>query len=367
MRTGKTLSQLAAEIERQTIERHDYIAPTARLEMIPAASDNAPRNSRVVLDGLNGNTYGINDLGHRQIGEHTGIPAAYYDRMLGERPDLLATNVNTWFKGEPANRMVRTLDGNVRAFLSDKFRPMENADLAEAVIPLMLEKRLTVVSCEITERRLYIKAVDEACVREIRGQRVVEGRMVEYDHVSPTLCVSNSEVGMGTLSVEVGMLTHECRNMAIFREKSMRKYHVGKRHELAQDLSVALLSHKTRALTDAALWSQVGDVVRNAFDPAAFDATLEVVQGLRAQPITGDVVKVVELASKHFGVTEGERKGILSQLIAGADLSRYGLMNAFTRAAEDLESYDRATDFERIGGEVIALPANDWKRIAEAA
>jgi hypothetical protein len=244
---------------------------------------------------------------------------------------------------------------------------MENYDLATAVIPVVQEKRLKIVSCEITERRLYIKAVDEACVREIRGQRVVEGRMVEFDHVSPTLVVANSEVGHGALSVEVGMLTHECRNMAIFREKSLRKYHVGGRHELAQDLSVALLSRKTRALTDAALWAQVGDVVRNAFDPDAFDATLEVVQGLKEQPITGDVVKVVELASKHFGVTEGERKGVLAQLIAGADLSRYGLLNAFTRAAEDLESYDRATDFERIGGEVIALAPNEWKRIAEAA
>jgi len=34
---------------------------------------------------------------------------------------------------------------------------------------------------------------------------------------------------------------------------------------------------------------------------------------------------------------------------------------------EDVESYDRATDFERMGGQLIELPANDWRRIAEAA
>lgn len=43
------------------------------------------------------------------------------------------------------------------------------------------------------------------------------------------------------------------------------------------------------------------------------------------------------------------------------------MLNAFTRTAEDLADYDRATDFERIGGQIIELPANDWKRIAEAA
>ena len=39
----------------------------------------------------------------------------------------------------------------------------------------------------------------------------------------------------------------------------------------------------------------------------------------------------------------------------GAFLSLWGLANAVTRSAEDCESYDRAIEMERIGGQVIEL------------
>ena len=50
----------------------------------------------------------ITGIAHRQIGTHLRIPAAYYDRMREERPDLLAYNANTWFKQENSQRMLRT-------------------------------------------------------------------------------------------------------------------------------------------------------------------------------------------------------------------------------------------------------------------
>lgn len=365
MRTGKTLVELAQEITRQSEARHDYIAPTQKLNMTDTAdlgmisgSDEVPVQDVFV----------VNQLAHRQLGEHVGIPAKYYDRMRTEAPELLAHNVNTWFAKEPSNRMVRTLDGRVRAFLSDKYRPLENSDLAEAVLPALLQAKLEIMSCEITETRLYIKAVDAKINRDVPTgkNRMGDGSHVIFDTVSPAIVISNSEVGMGALSVETAVWTRACTNLAIFAQRSMRKYHVGGKHQLTDGL-VSLLSERTKRLSDAATWAQVTDVVKGAFDRARFDASIDEMIGMEAQPITGDVVKVVDLASKHFGVNEGEKSSILKHLIAGGDLSRYGLFNAFTRTAEDLESYDRATDFEHIGGQIIELAANDWKRIAEAA
>lgn len=361
MRTGKTLTELAAEIERQATTRKDFVAPSTKIHM----QDNAVLDLEGVAPGSAAG-WKVNGLAHRQIGDHTGIPAKYYDRMLHDNPALLARNVNTWLTADPSARMVRTLDGNVRAFLSDKYRPLENVDLAEAVIPVFLEQKLEIVSCELTERRMYIKAVDRSVVRDIEGKRMVDGKSVDFDHVSPSVIVSNSEVGMGALSVEVGMFTHECKNMALFRERSMRKYHVGGKHELTDGL-VSLLTEKTKRLSDAATWAQVGDVVRGALNTQAFESIVAEVRGLHTQKITGDVVKVVELAAKQLDLGEGERKSVLRHLIEGGDLSRYGMFNAITRTAEDMEDYDRATDFERMGGKVIELLPNEWKRIAEAA
>ena len=366
MKTGRTLTQLAAEIERQQTTRRDYIAPTRALEMIPTDGD--VTLSIPIPNAPVPQMHGLNDLAHRQVGDHVGVPAKYYDRMRTAAPDLLAQNVNHWLRAEPENRMVRTLDGRVRAFLSDKFRPLENADLAQAALPALLGLDLEIISCELTERRLYIKAVDKGINRDIPTgkNRMGDGSHVIFDTVSPAIVISNSEVGCGALSVETAVWTRACTNLAIFGQRSMRKYHVGKRHELTEGLT-ELLSDRTRALTDAATWAQVGDVVRGAFDRARFDASIDNMIGMEEQPIKGDPVKVVELAARHFGAAETERKSILRHLIEGGDLTRYGLFNAITRTAEDLPDYDRATDFERFGGQLIELPSKDWRAMAEAA
>lgn len=357
MKTGKTLTQLAFEIERQRQSRVDYIAPTKQSLLIPTKDD--------VQMALKGEDLDMKDLAHQQIATHTDIPAKYYNRMRTEAPELLARNVNHWFTEKPTNRLVRTLDGKVRAFLSDRYRPLENFDLAEAALPTLLDMDLEVISCEITDKRLYIKAVDKRINRDIpSGRRMGDGSHTFFDTCSPAVIISNSEVGCGSLSIESAVWTRGCTNLAIFSQKSLRKYHLGARHELGDGVAELLTDH-TRKLTDAAVWSQVRDVVRGAFDQARFDASLDDLRGMADQKITGDVTKVVDLAAKALDLAELEKPSILRHLIEGGDLSKYGLFNAVTRSAEDIEDYDRATDIERAGGKLIELPNSDWKRIAE--
>lgn len=87
--------------------------------------------------------FGMGENAHRQIGAYTGIPASYYDKLMTS-PQLLAENVNHWLKDKavqaqlnPERRMIRTLDGNVRAFLSDRYRRIDNEMVAEAVLPVI--------------------------------------------------------------------------------------------------------------------------------------------------------------------------------------------------------------------------------------
>jgi hypothetical protein len=364
MKTGKTLTQLAAEIERQAETKKDFVANTKNIAM--GVVDN--KTAAVKLG--DGAPLGINGLAHDQIGLHTGIPAKYYDKMLAESPHLLATNVNEWFKKYPAPRLVRTLDNKVRAFLSDQYRPLENQDLAEAVLPILLDMKLDIMSCEITERRLYIKAVDQRLKQDVpSGRKMGDGSHVFFDTCSPAIIISNSEVGSGTLSVDSGIFTKVCTNMAMIADGGMKRRHVGTRNALSDGEAVRhLLTDQTKRATDKAIWMQVRDVVRGAFDETRFKANTDKLAGLAKDKIeTDDVVKVVELSSKQFGFTEGEGKSVLKHLIAGGDLTRYGLFNAVTRTAQDLESYDRATEFEALGGKIIELPKNDWARLAKAA
>lgn len=366
MKTGRTLVELAQEIERQQNAKKDLVASTQHMRMI-APNFLAEAAGAVPTLQVGDQNFSLNDIAHGQIADHTGVPKKYYDKMRSEAPELLATNVDAWFKKYPAPRMVRTLDGQVRAFLSDRYRPLEHGDLAEAVMPTLLNLKLEIMSCEITERRLYIKAVDPRIQRDVpSGRKMGDGSHVFFDTCSPAIVISNSEVGLGSLSIETGIWTKVCTNLAIAAQRSLKKYHVGGKHEITEGI-YQLLSDKTRRATDAAVWMQVRDVVQAAFDEARFAAFIDDVKGLSEQKIDGDPVKVVELASRRFGVTEGESKSVLRHLIEGGDLSRYGLFNAVTRAAQDLDDYDRSTEFERLGGQIIELAANDWRELAVAA
>lgn len=371
MKTGRTLVELAQEVERQANAKKDFISPTRSLEMMVV--DDAPKlvmphAGNVVDIQTPRNAYGINPLAHGQIAEFCGIPKNYYDRCS---PALLAHNVNYWLQTlgreeKSRARLVRTLDGKVRALLSDSYRPLENYDLAEAVLPVLQDEELCIVSCEITERKLYIKAIDKRIEREIQAKGSDPAHTFLKDVVFPAITIGNSEVGFGALMVAAGIYTGGCTNFSAFNDDRMRKYHVGGKAEMSDSI-YALLSDKTKRLTDAAVWSQVRDVVRGAFNVAKFEERVKRVQETADQKIVGDPVRAVEVAAVTLGLTQGESKGVLRHLIEGGNLSRYGLFNAVTRAAEDVADYDRASEFERAGGKVIELGKSDWELIAKAA
>ena len=110
---------------------------------------------------------------------------------------------------------------------------------------------------------------------------------------------------------------------------------------------------------------RVRDVATAALDEAVFHRTVQRLREAADSPITSNALdKVVEVTAKRFGLTQDEGNGVLAHLIRGGDLSQWGLCSAITRYSQDVESYDRATDLERIGGRVVELGHQEWTRLA---
>ena len=104
MKHGRTLTELAIELDRQRKVKKDYLLDTRNVKM--DAMENFFQIT-LINDEQRANTIlGVNDIAHRQIGSTLGIPAKYYDKMRAENPDLLSTNVNSWFNETPSVRMV---------------------------------------------------------------------------------------------------------------------------------------------------------------------------------------------------------------------------------------------------------------------
>jgi hypothetical protein len=358
MKAGLSITALAQEIERRAETKRDYIVPTQACEVQP---DGRVRFGDQELP--------VTSWAAGQIADHCNIPAKYAQRLQREAPDLWATNVNHWFKAEPAKRLARTLDGKLRSFNSDRFRALDDIDLAEAALPSLAELELDIVSSQLTETKFYLKVVGKQLNRELAKHNAKlgdGGHTIVRDVLFPAACISNSEVGNGALSILVGTYTGGCSNLAFFNERSLKKYHLGGKNGGLSDEVQALLSDQTKRISDAAIWAQVRDVIKAAFDPVAFNSLCDTIAEAQGDVID-DPIKVIEVTTKRYGFTDGEKSSVLKHLINGADLSRYGLHSAITRAAEDIEDYDRASDFERLGGSIIELPRNQWQTIAEAA
>ena len=164
MKQGKTLEALGTELQRQRAARQDFVADTRQLTFFTEDG-----HSRLTFStGEKLMEFGVNPLAHQQISARLGIPLKYYQRMQTEAPVLLDENVNNWLQQAPERRMLRVMDGNVRAFLSDRYRRLDNLELCAAVLPIIRDMKGAVIeSCEVTEAHLYLKVINKKMKAEV--------------------------------------------------------------------------------------------------------------------------------------------------------------------------------------------------------
>ncbi len=354
MKIGRSLVNLAQELERQLATKQDMIVPSSMMHC-HTGEDSA---CRMTIDETGGvGKYGITGLARRQLADKLKIPFAYFERMRQEQPALLDRNINTWLQADQERRMVRTLDGQVRAVLSDRYRRLDNYDLAENVLPILRglpDARFE--SVELTETKMYIKVVTPR----------IQVEMTPGDVVQAGIVIMNSEVGHGTLSVQPLVYRLVCSNGLIASDHGLRKTHVG-RILPSDDEAITVFRDDTLAADDKAFFLKVRDVVEAAVSEASFRQVAQKMQKTLGIRLAGDPLKAVEVLANRYMLNDVERAGVLRHLIAEGDLSGYGLVNAVTHYSQDIADYDRATEFEMLGGKLIELPASEWKGLAEAA
>ena len=360
MKSGVTLQQMLTEVKRQSESKEDYLIVPNRLrmesygkEMFLHLSDDSGTE---LIEPMT-----ITGIAHRQIGTHLRIPAAYYDRMREERPDLLAYNANTWFKQESSQRMLRTLDGSARAYLSNRYRRIDNIDIAGVTLPILGGlPDIRFESCQITESRMYIKAVNPRLQAEVSPGDIVQAGII----------ISNSEVGLGSVSIQPLIYRLVCSNGMVVNEAAARRNHVGRVTDSEENFSV--YSQATLDAEDKAFVMKIQDTVRAAVEEARFRKSSAKCRRQKPHRWTPMMCRLSSsnLRAKEFHITANTARG--SACYAATDRVQRSdavpvLSNAVTRHSQDVESYDRASELESIGYSILTMPARQWSRINRAA
>lgn len=350
MNKGMSLTELAAELTRIEQAKKDFVIPSNKMSMI--------NGRELIIDGADIPILGMSKLAHEQISERLKIPRDYYRRMQDEQPELLDRNVNTWLHSNPERRFVRTVDGNVRAMLSDKYMPKENYALASELLPILHQQGdIDIVSTNLSDKHMFIKVLSPKLEGEVKVGQLVRGG----------ISVRNSEVGCGAFDVSLFVMVLACMN-GMIREHSMKSYHVGKRLEAEETDGIGFYSAETIDANAKAFMLKVRDTLKFAFNKEKFDEEIALYRAAAENPLNIKRINdTIEDVTKRYNVTKAEGEDILGRLLAGGDFTQWGLANAVTNLANDLTDYERSTDMEKIGGQIIDLNPGEWRTVAKLA
>lgn len=369
MKTGMSLAALLAEVQRQNEVKRDFVTSTKdNVRMIEA--EDMPNSVAVVLlreGAAELERFAIAETAHKQIAAKLAIPSRYYLRLLSDHRDLVLTQVNALFEREPSSRLFRTLDGTLRAFLSDRFLRLDNAQVLEQTLPAIVKGEIetTLLSSNVGENAMHLKVLftgDEL------AQEIAKGPRGEPRIVKPGFRLSNSETGHGQLKIEGFFFDSYCTNGCVFGKQdafAFNRSHLGGR--LLEGINYEVLSNRSRELEDETIISQVTDVM-GALSKPEFAAAMG--DKLRAAASTQPVksaVAAVDKAVAELDLHESERDSILETFIRDRDYTQWGLASAVTERANDEQiSYERTCELEDIGAKVLSMSLNQWTKIVHA-
>jgi hypothetical protein len=169
------------------------------------------------IDGLPTQHFYMNDVARDQIFTHADINQNTAQSLLDRAPAEFCSVINKLWHDSPSDRILRAYDGapafhgvadyNVlRGYVSNKFLRFDHTDVLNNIMPLIIDgdhdysvtaATLTDRNMRVTFRSNTIQGSDDRAVGDIMALGFV---------------ISNSEVGLGSLSLQELIITLACLN-----------------------------------------------------------------------------------------------------------------------------------------------------------
>lgn len=299
----------------------------------------------------------------QQVGEVAEVPKAYADKLATVNPDLLAININDGLSRAKGQNILRTVGGKARALVSDRYFALDAFDLLQETLPVLYDKGFQVHQSELSDRRLYVRAITPRATVEVK-----KGDAVQFG-----ITLSTSDVGGGALRVEPFFYRLVCLNGMVMPEKLLRRNHVTSRAsrgiEFEGDTFSEFLTDETRRKKAAAIYSEARDMIVGLSDPEKFRSMVEAMQRSAETKIENTDIKTVVARAMSASNIVGKdmQNDIIAQLVngnEGAGFTQWGLANSFTAMAHKTDDADKADALMRAGGKIIALNNSEWRAVA---
>lgn len=268
-------------------------------------------------NGAGASRYAFSDLAEGQMCQRLGIPAPYYRRLPGEMKAVVANHDIRRLADQ--SFLLRGKGEWLRAFLSAEYVAYNNSQISETVEGLLANGNgaLSIKAFVLEETHMFLKIISEEIAEPQAGLKA-------------GIVIGNSEVGLGSVSVEPFVFRKPCTNdLIVLQEKSFRHAHI----------------HLTAHELNCRMGEAIGDAFRVASD--IMDAFLKTHQ----DPVP-DPVEVVRKLAEGRQLSQKFTDQVVSGYLAEPEATRFGVINAFTRAAQGLAPLQRI-EMERFAGTLL--------------
>ena len=294
--------------------------------------------------GSDSKTHEIHRNALGQIADRAGIPAKFLGELAsgeGWQTELAAHTLNKHFRNlTPSRNLVRSVGSNqeVRGFLSDKYKRLENRSLLETFIEATQEAGALPLDGTASATRTSLKAILPHVFEPIPGEALGIG--IEQ---------FNSDFGCGKYGIRGFIYRLVCLNGAT-TEDVLAQVHLGGRIDDAMEFS-----ERTYQLDTELQVSATQDVVRAVLGAEKVTLMLETIKSAAEKSIdwrkvSGRLAKTL-LKNEYKLVHDAFESEDVINLPAGKSVWR--VSNAISWIAGHTENEDRKLELERLAGAVL--------------
>ena len=371
------LTTLLSTLRDQAARKIDFVADTVGLDFQTRGGATTVHAEQTGMATI---ATRCNDTAFGQVLAKADIDTRTGRRLQENYPDVIDLALNRIYSSESKSVMLRTFDspadsnepGELRAFLSDKYKRFDNLDMLSAVIPSLMESdaRWQIVNSSVTEKAMTLRFKSES----ITGEGAAVG-----DLMALGMTLGNSETGHSSAVIAMIVWTLWCLN-GMQTSKKQRNAHLT---SAQADSDVwAVLTNEAKEADNAALSMKLRDVAANYSSTEAFEEVLQnfrdaandtLSEGTTPQAAVEQVGRVLQLTKKETAsVLDGLFSTMSQPGYAGEPISRATLVNSVTAVANDSKlradeiSADDVGEWEKRGGRLLDLPASQWTSIATA-
>ncbi len=179
---------------------------------------------------------------------------------------------------------------------------------------------------------------------KVKSQKLQDFVRDKDDLITGGLFFTNSETGHKALRVEPRMFRVKCSNGMIVEEFKTREVHLGNGDELSDEMTYLSIRRSIREL-----FSKFGEIIQTLRDSTEMKIR--------------NVQKTIHNVVKHYKLSEAQTENILMAFGAEPEYDKFGIANAVTMAAQREESWEKSVELERVGGNIISLPIEEFKSL----